>query len=128
MQNKSCFLTTNGPKAVGPYSTAVVAGGMAYLSGMVPLVPETGKKVEGGIEAQTERVIANIAIVLGEMGLAMGDVVKTCVYLTDMADFAAVNAIYREHFGPEFPARTCVQVARLPLDVNIEIEVVAIAK
>lgn len=123
---KKCFCTEKGPKAVGPYSTAVVAGETVYLSGMIPLDPATNKIVEGGVEAQAVRVLENIKIVLEEMGLGMENAVKTTVYMTDLKQFAAVNAIYKDWFGPEYPARSCVQVSALPLGAEIEIEVTAV--
>ena len=123
---KKCFCTEKGPKAVGPYSTAVVAGETVFLSGMIPLDPATNKIVEGGVEAQAVRVLENIKIVLEEMGLGMENAVKTTVYMTDLKQFAAVNAIYKDWFGPEYPARSCVQVSALPLGAEIEIEVTAV--
>ena len=107
---KQCFLTTNGPKAIGPYSTAVISGKTVYLSGMIPADPATGKIVEGGIEAQATQVFENIGTVLHEMGLTFAGALKTTVFLTDLGDFAAVNAIYERYFGPDFPARSCVEV------------------
>ncbi len=125
---KKCFCTEKGPKAVGPYSTAVVAGDTVYLSGMIPLDPASNKIVEGGIEAQATRCLENIKIVLEEMGMGMENAVKVTVYMTNLADFAAVNAIYKEWFGPAYPARSCVQVAALPLGAQIEIEVTAVTE
>ena len=123
---KKCFCTEKGPKAVGPYSTAVVAGETVFLSGMIPLDPATNKIVEGGVEAQAVRVLENIKIVLEEIGLGMENAVKTTVYMTDLKQFAAVNAIYKDWFGPDFPARSCVEVSALPLGAQIEIEVIAV--
>ena len=123
---KKCFCTEKGPKAVGPYSTAVIAGETVFLSGMIPLDPETNKIVEGGVEAQAVRVLENIKIVLEEMGLSMANAVKTTVYMTDLKQFAAVNAIYKDWFGPDYPARSCVEVSALPLGAQIEIEVTAV--
>ena len=123
---KKCFCTEKGPKAVGPYSTAVFAGETVFLSGMIPLDPATNKIVEGGVEAQAVRVFENIKIVLEEMGLGMENAVKTTVYMTDLKQFAAVNAIYKDWFGPDFPARSCVEVSALPLGAQIEIEVTAV--
>jgi len=123
---KKCFCTEKGPKAVGPYSTAVVAGETVFLSGMIPLDPATNKIVEGGVEAQAVRVLENIKIVLEEMGLGMENAVKTTVYMTDLKQFAAVNAIYKDWFGPDYPARSCVEVSALPLGAQIEIEVTAV--
>ena len=123
---KKCFCTEKGPKAVGPYSTAVFAGETVFLSGMIPLDPATNKIVEGGVEAQAVRVFENIKIVLEEMGLGMENAVKTTVYMTDLKQFAAVNAIYKDWFGPDYPARSCVEVSALPLGAQIEIEVTAV--
>ena len=123
---KKCFCTEKGPKAVGPYSTAVFAGETVFLSGMIPLDPATNKIVEGGVEAQAVRVLENIKIVLEEMGLGMENAVKTTVYMTDLKQFAAVNAIYKDWFGPDYPARSCVEVSALPLGAQIEIEVTAV--
>ncbi len=122
---KKCFCTQKGPKAVGPYSTAVIAGDTVYLSGMLPLDPAANKIVEGGIEAQAVRAFENIRVVLQEMGLGMENVVKVSVFMTDLKDFAAVNAIYKDCFGPDYPARSCVQVAALPMGAQIEVEVTA---
>ncbi len=122
---KECFLTSKGPKAVGPYSTAVIHGDTVFVSGMIPLDPATGKVVEGGIEAQARQALENVKTVLGEMNLTMQDALKVSVFLTDLADFGTVNAIYGEYFGPNFPARTCMQVGALPMGVSIEIEVIA---
>ncbi len=123
---KKCFCTQKGPKAVGPYSTAVVAGDTVYLSGMLPLDPTSNKIVEGGVEAQAMRAFENIRIVLQEMGLGVENVVKVSVFMTDLKDFAVVNAIYKECFGPDYPARSCVQVAALPMGAQIEVEVTAV--
>lgn len=125
---KKCFLTENGPKAVGPYSTAVVAGDTVYLSGMIPLDPATNKIVEGGVEAQAKRALENVKIVLEEMGMTMANAVKVTVFMTDLKEFATVNAIYKDWFGPDYPARSCVQVAALPMGAQIEIEVTAVTE
>ncbi|MDR1262794.1 MAG: Rid family detoxifying hydrolase [Oscillospiraceae bacterium] len=117
------FFTEEGPKAVGPYCTAVIAGDTVYCSGMLGLDSSTGKLVEGGVESQAAQALANLQLVATELGLTMADVAKTIVYLADMADFGAVNALYRQAFGLEYPARTCVAVAALPLGALIEIDV-----
>jgi 2-iminobutanoate/2-iminopropanoate deaminase len=119
--------TESAPSAVGPYSQAVSAGGFLFLSGQIPLDPATGQMVEGGIEAQTERVMENLGAVLQAAGLGFEDVVKTTVYLADMADFAAVNEAYGRHFAKEPPARACIQVAALPKGARIEIDAIALA-
>jgi 2-iminobutanoate/2-iminopropanoate deaminase len=111
--------------AVGPYSHAVVAGEFVYLSGQTPLDPATGKLAEGDIGAQTEQCFKNLFAVLGAAGLGSDDVVKVNVYLTDMGDFAAMNAVYAKQFSAPYPARSTVAVAALPLGSRIEIELVA---
>ena len=123
--DKICFKTKLGPAAVGPYSTATLAGETIYLSGMIGIDPATQKPVEGGTLAQAKQAFENIRTVLGELGAAMGDVLKTTVYLTDIGEFGAVNSLYAEYFGPDYPARTCVEVSRLPLGLSIEVECIA---
>ncbi len=120
------FLTEKGPKALGPYSTAVEASGTVYLSGMLGIDPKTGKLAEGGVLPQAAQMFENIRTVLQEMGLSLSNVVKATVFLTNLNDFAAVNALYGEAFGKDFPARSCVQVCRLPMDAAIEMECVAV--
>ena len=113
------------PKAIGPYSQAVRAGDFLFLSGQIPLDPGTGQVVDGGIEAQTRRVMDNLRAVLAAGGATFAHVVRTTIYLADMAEFATVNEIYGGYFEPPAPARATVQVARLPRDVRVEIDVVA---
>jgi len=125
---KKVINTDKAPKAIGPYSQAVEAAGFIFASGQIPIVPTTGEIVEGGIEEQTKQVLSNIQAILAEKSLCFADVVKTTVFLADMNDFAAVNAIYGEAFLENPPARSCVQVARLPKDVKIEIEIIASCK
>ncbi len=120
------FLTEKGPKAVGPYSTAAESSGTVYMSGMLGIDPKAGKLAEGGVIPQAAQMFENIRTVLSEMGLTLAEVVKTTLYLTDMNDFAPVNALYGEAFGKDFPARTCVQVSKLPLGAAIEMECVAV--
>jgi len=122
---KKCFLTQKGPKAIGPYCTATIAGNTCYMSGMLGVNPETGKLAEGGIEAQAAQAMKNVCAVLGELGLTPAAVLKTTVFLADLNDFSAMNAIYADVFGPDYPARSCVQVARLPMDALVEIEAIA---
>lgn len=122
---KETFLTQRGPKAVGPYSTAVKHNGTVYLSGMIPIDPAVGKIVEEDVSDQARRVFSNIVIVLEEMGLNTADILKIGLFITDMADFGAINAIYAEYFGPDYPARSCVQVAALPMGAKVEAEVTA---
>ena len=125
---KVCFKTQKGPAAVGPYSTATIAGGIIYLSGMIGIDPTVQKPVEGGTLAQAKQAFENIKTVLGEMGATLEDVLKTTVYLTDIGEFGEVNKLYAQYFGPDFPARTCVEVSRLPMGLSIEVECIARAK
>ena len=111
--------------SVGPFSPAVRAGGLLFLSGQVGLDPAAGKLVEGGVVAQTEQVFRNIAAVLEADGKSLANVVKANVYLADMQDFATMNAVYARHFEAPYPARTTIQAARLPLGAVVEIEVIA---
>jgi len=117
--------TTTAPAAIGPYSQAVGIGGLLFTSGQIPLLPD-GSLVEGDVEAQTRQVLANLAAVLEAGGSSLDQVVKCTVFLADMNDFAAVNAVYAEAFTSEPPARSAVEVARLPRDVMVEIEAVAL--
>lgn len=121
---KKCFLTEKGPRAIGPYSTAVIHGDTCYLSGVIPVVPATGKLAEGGAEAQARQVFDNMKTVLAELGCSMGDVLKTTVFLQDLGTFAAINTIYAEYFGPDYPARSCVEVAKLPMGAWVEVEAI----
>lgn len=117
--------TKKAPAAVGPYSQGIQTGNLFFLSGQLGLNPETGKMVEGGIEKQTHQVFKNIQAVLESEGLTLNNVVKVLVLLSDINDFAAVNAIYGEYFNEPYPARSAFQVAALPLGGQIEIEVIA---
>jgi 2-iminobutanoate/2-iminopropanoate deaminase len=129
MQNKTMkeiITSRNAPKAAGPYSTAVRLNGFVFLSGQIPLDPKTMKLVTGSIEEQTKRVIQNLQAVLESAGLTLADVVKTTVFLKDMNNFARMNETYGKFFGDQPPARSTVEVARLPRDVQIEIEAIAI--
>ena len=119
--------TDQAPLAIGPYSQAIKANGFVFLSGQIPLVPETMQVIEGDIQAQTDRVFANIAAVLTAAGSSLNQVVKTTVFLADMNDFTAMNEVYARYFGTHRPARSTVQAARLPRDVRVEIEVTALA-
>ncbi len=121
---KKCFLTQNGPRAIGPYSTAVMHGDTCYLSGVIPVVPATGKLVEGDAEAQARQVFENMKTILAEMNLSMENVLKTTVFLQDLGSFAAVNAVYAEYYGPNYPARSCVEVAKLPMGALVEVEAI----
>ena len=121
---KQCFLTRKGPKAIGPYSTAVIRNGICYLSGMIPVDPATGKLAAQDIGGQARQVFANMKTVLEELNASMADILKTTVFLTDLGDFGAVNEIYAEWFGPDYPARSCVQVSALPAGARIEVEAI----
>ena len=114
-----------GPAAIGPYSSAVWAGDLLYLSGQTPLDPKTGELIKGDVGVQTNRCFDNLEAVLLDSGLTLDDVVKCNVYLTDMADFAAMNAAYQTRFSKPYPARTTVAVKQLPRDAQVEIEMVA---
>lgn len=117
--------TENAPAAIGPYSQAIQADHWLFLSGQIPLDPLTGAMVDGGIEAQTRQVLANLRAVLQAAGLDFADLVKTTIFLVDLSDFAVVNAIYGECFGGVPPARATVQVAALPKGALVEIEGIA---
>ncbi len=117
--------TEAAPAAIGPYSQAAIVGDLVFTAGQVALDPTTGTVIEGGIEAQTARVLENLAAVLAAAGSSLSQVVKTTVFLTDMADFPAMNQVYALEFGDHKPARATVAVAGLPLGVRVEIEVVA---
>jgi len=124
---RETIIAKNAPAAVGPYVHAVKAGQTVYTSGQLGLNPETGKLAEG-VEAQAEQALDNLKAVLGTAGLSLADVVKTTVFLADMNDFAAINAIYAGYFEGEAPARSCVQVAKLPMGALFEIEAVAVVQ
>jgi len=117
--------TPHAPAAIGPYVQARTTGGLLFTAGQIPLVPETMEMVTGPIEAQTERVLQNLAAVLTEAGTSWDRVVKTTVFLTDLGDFAAFNAVYERLLGGAKPARSTVQVAALPRGAKVEIELVA---
>ncbi len=128
MSTKQVIATAQAPAAIGPYSQAVRVGDLLYTSGQVALDPATGQLVSGGIEEQTVRVLENLKAVLEAAGASMSQVVKTMVFLKDMNDFAAMNAVYGRYLAPEGttpPARSTVEVARLPKDALVEIEVIA---
>lgn len=118
--------TQGAPRALGPYSQAIATGETVYCAGQVGLDPATGRLVPGGIGAETARVIENLAAVLAAAGLALADVVKTTVYVVDLAEFAAMNEVYGKHFAAPYPARATVQVAALPAGARVEIEAVAV--
>ena len=122
---KQAISSPDAPKAIGPYSQAVRAGQLLFVSGQVPLDPATGQIVAGDIETQTRRVFDNLGAVLKAGGRSFADVVRTTVFLADMNDFAAVNDVYGTYFSEPYPARATVQVARLPKDARVEIDVIA---
>ena len=122
---KQAISSAGAPKAIGPYSQAIRAGQLLFLSGQVPLDPATGQLVGGDIAAQTRRVMDNLGAVLNAAGLSFADVVRTTIFLADINDFAAVNEVYGSYFSAPAPARATVQVARLPKDARLEIDAVA---
>jgi 2-iminobutanoate/2-iminopropanoate deaminase len=123
---KTAISTADAPKAIGPYSPAVRAGQLVFISGQVPIDPATGNLIEGDIAAQTRRVFENLGALLKAAGLSFANVVRTTVFLADMNDFAAMNQAYATYFSEPYPARSTVQVSRLPKDARIEIDVVAV--
>ena len=123
---RTIIATNNAPAAVGPYSQGVQCGDLVYTAGQIPLDPATGQLVAGGIEDQTRQVLRNLQAILAAAGCSMADVVKTTVFLMDMADFKAMNGVYADFFPASPPARSTVQVAGLPLGARIEIEAVAV--
>lgn len=128
---KKVISTKNAPAAIGPYSQAIQAGDFLYVSGQIPIEPETGSIVfgnAGNVADQTNQAIKNLKAVLEAAGYALEDVVKTTVFITDMANFAAVNKVYERYFDKDCPARSCVAVKALPKDVLVEIEAVAYKK
>lgn len=118
--------TTNAPAAIGPYSQAVKANGLVFCSGQIPLIPETMELIENDINKQTEQVLKNIDAVLKEAGTSKNKVLKTTIFLADFNHFGAVNKIYGNYFGDHKPARATVEVSRLPKDVLIEVECIAL--
>ncbi|MBF0135175.1 MAG: RidA family protein [Magnetococcales bacterium] len=122
---KQAIQTKHAPAAIGPYSQAIRSGEWLFLSGQIPLDPGTGELVTGSVRSQTEQVLRNLAAVLTAAGSDMGALVKTTVYLVDLADFPEVNAVYQEFFQPPFPARATLQVAALPRGARVEIDAVA---
>ncbi|MCA0989569.1 RidA family protein [Guptibacillus algicola] len=121
------IFTTEAPEAIGPYSQGVIVNNLFYSSGQIPLTPE-GTMIGEGIEEQTHQVFANIKAVLEEAGSSLEDVVKTTVYIKDMNQFSSINDIYGEYFSEHQPARSCVEVARLPKDALVEMEVIALVR
>ncbi len=128
MSVRAVVTAPDAPPAIGPYSQGIKAGGFVFLSGQIPLVGQTGKIVQGMIKEQTEQVFVNIKALLAAEQLTLDDVVKTTVFLASMSEFSAMNEVYTRHFSEAPPARSTVEVARLPRDVRVEIEVVALAR
>jgi 2-iminobutanoate/2-iminopropanoate deaminase len=124
---RQIIATAEAPNAIGPYSQAVKWNGLAFLSGQIPLDPATNTIVEGDVAAQTERVLENLKAVLAACGSSLDQVLKTTVYLKDMAEFPQMNEVYGRYFSEKPPARSTVEVARLPRDVRVEIDVIATA-
>ncbi len=124
---KQIIATNKAPQAIGPYSQAVVHDGIAYVSGQIPMDPASGDLVGGDVAVQTERVLENLKAILAACGSSMADVLKVTVYLRDMNDFAAMNQVYARYFPDQPPARAAIQAARLPKDVAVEMDAIAIA-
>ena len=118
--------TEHAPAAIGPYSQAIKAGGFVFVSGQIPIDPQTGEFVSGGVAEQTERVLKNLSAILEASGSSLGQVVKTTVFLADMKDFGAMNEVYARFFTADPPARATVAAAGLPRDARVEIEAVAL--
>jgi len=125
---KEIINTKKAPGAIGPYSQAVKANGFVFVSGQLPINPETGEFPEGGVKEQTRQSLKNLQAILEADNLSFSDVVRTGVFLKNMEDFAAMNEVYGEFFTEKFPARVCVEVARLPKDALVEIEVTAVSR
>jgi 2-iminobutanoate/2-iminopropanoate deaminase len=123
---KTVISTAAAPAAIGPYSQGIAAGSLVFCSGQIPLDPATGELVNGDMGTRTERVLKNLAAVLEAHGIGLSNVVKTVVFLTDLADFGAMNSVYAKFFSEQPPARSTIQVAALPKGANIEIEAVAV--
>ncbi len=125
---KTIISTPKAPAAIGPYSQAILVNGMLFTSGVIPIDPETNTLVQGDVEAQARQAIGNLKNLIEASGSSMEKVVKTTVFIKDMNDFGKINDIYKEFFTSDFPARSCVEVARLPKDVLIEIEAIAVVE
>jgi len=125
MLTKTVIKPTKSPAALGPYNHAIRVGDLLFCAGQIPVDPKDGNLVTGDIKAQTERVLLNIKAILDEQGLTFNNVVKSTVFMTNLADFTAMNEVYGKHFTENFPARSTVQVAGLPKGANVEIEVIA---
>lgn len=123
---KTEISTKNAPAAIGPYSQAIEVNGMVYTSGMIPINPQTGELVTGTVEEQAEQAFSNLKALIEASGSSMDKVVKTVVFIKNMDDFAKINAIYEKYFTEPYPARSCVEVARLPKDVALEVEAITL--
>lgn len=122
---KQAVWPKNGPETKGPYSPAIVCENLVFVSGQGPVDPKTGQFVKGDVVAEMRRAIENARLILESAGSSLADVLKVTLYLADMNDFQTVNQVYREYFGPVFPARTTIQAGRLPFDIKVEIDVIA---
>ncbi len=122
---KQIISTPKAPAAIGPYSQAIEINGFVFTSGVIPIIPATGELVTGTVEEQAKQTLSNLKALLEESGTSLDNVVKTTVYIKDMNDFGKINEIYATYFTKDFPARSCVEVARLPKDVKIEIDAIA---
>jgi reactive intermediate/imine deaminase len=122
--SKEIISTENAPQAIGPYSQAVKAGGLMFISGQIPLNPETGDLVSGSIEDEANQVLQNIKSICEAAGHSMEDIVKITIFLTDLGNFATVNDVMKKHFSEPYPARATVEISGLPLGVNVEIEAI----
>ena len=125
MPNKAIIKPAKSPAAIGPYNHAVRVDGLLFCSGQIPVDPKNGSLVAGDIKVQTERVLQNVKIILDDQGLTFANVVKSTVFMTNLADFVSMNDVYSKHFTENFPARSAVQVAALPKGASVEIEIVA---
>ena len=122
---KKVVKTDKAPAAIGPYSQAIECNGMIFTSGVIPIIPATGELVSGGVEEQTKQTLANVTALLEAAGTDIANVIKTTVFIKNMDDFGKINEIYATYFSDPFPARSCVEAARLPKDVLIEVEAIA---
>ncbi len=123
--SKTIVITNQAPAPIGPYNQAVFANNMLFVSGQIPLNPETGEMEQNSIEEETHRVMKNLAAILSEAGLTFDNVIKTSIFILDMNNFGAINTVYGSYFTSDYPARETVQVSRLPKDANVEISVIA---
>jgi len=123
--NMEPISTDEAPESIGPFSQGIVDGDRVYVSGQGPVAPATGEIIEGGVAAQTERTLENVEAILQAAGLSLDDVVKSTVFLTDMDNYDAINEVYGEHVTEPYPARSAVEVSSLPIDIDVEIEVIA---